>query len=77
MRNSEEYKTRDLAEAAALITYGIQISKIERIKNICFFVFENIGLCESISKKYFFGELLVNARTYYESIGRLKTIIFR
>lgn len=74
---NQEYKTKDLAEATALITTGNSLVRIERDGKICFFIFENIKSCQDISNKYFFGELLVNARNFHESMVRLKNRIFQ
>jgi hypothetical protein len=73
----QEYKTRDLAEATALITTGNNLLRIDRHSSICFFIFDNATQCQVISNKYFFGELNVNARNYYESMVRLKNRIFQ
>lgn len=70
------YKTKDLAESAALIIMKRKLLDIERKGNICFFVFENKNRCEEISRQFFFDTLLVNARDYYETITRLKNRIF-
>lgn len=74
---NQEFKTRDLAEATALITTGNSLIEIERNGKICFFVFENKEKCNEISNKYFFGELNVNARNFYEAMTRLKNRIFQ
>jgi hypothetical protein len=71
-----QYKTKDLAEAAALIVEGQQLTCIERDGRICWFIFENKEFCESLSNRFFFGGLLVNAREYYETMNRLKNRIF-
>lgn len=73
----QEYKTKDLAEATALITTGNVLIDIEREGNICFFIFNNKEKCIEISNKYFFGKLTVNARDFYESMVRLKNRIFQ
>ena len=70
------YKTRDLAEAAALIIKKLPLKGIERDHSTCWFVFENKAVCEEVSNLFFFGELLVNAREFHEAIGRLKNRIF-
>ncbi len=74
---NQEYKTRDLAEATALITSGNSLIGIKRDGKVCFFFFENKEKCIEISNKYFFGELTVNARNFYEAMVRLKNRIFQ
>lgn len=72
----QEYKTKDLAEATALLTSGQNVTKIERRGSICFFVFSDKEKCEEISNKFFFGDLQVNAREFHEAMARLKNRIF-
>lgn len=73
---TEGYKTKDLAESAALIIKNIRLIRIDREGRICWFVFDNKEECEKLSNQFFFGELQVNAREYYEALGRLKNRIF-
>lgn len=74
---TETYKTKDTAEAAVLIIKGQQLQTIEREGRICWFVFDNEKkVCEPLSDKYYFGEILVNARIFHEVISRLKGRIF-
>ena len=77
MNKKQEYKTKDLAEAAALMTAGQQPQRIEREGSICFFIFADKVKCEQLSNEFLFGNLLVNARSYYENMNRLKNKIFR
>ena len=73
---TEYYKTKDLAEAGALIIKKQQMIKIEREGRTCWFIFDNKKECESLSNQFFFGEFLVNARDYHEALNRLKNRIF-
>lgn len=70
------YKTKDLAEAGALIIMEQKLIRIEREDRICWFVFTDVKKCQELSSEFFFGELLVNARVYYEALNRLKNRIF-
>jgi len=72
----ENYKTKDLGEASALLTMRRILVDIEREGKICWFVFTDKKRCEEISRQFFFDTLLVNAREYYDSMGRLKNRIF-
>ncbi|HWA52329.1 MAG TPA: hypothetical protein VG895_04735 [Patescibacteria group bacterium] len=71
-----EYKTKDLAEAAALIVEGQSLLFLKREGRTCWFVFSNFSSSKQISDKFFFGDLLVNARKYKEAIDLLKSRIF-
>ncbi len=73
---TETYKTKDLGESAALIIKNMKLVQIDREGRICWFVFESKVECKKLSSEFFFGELLVNAREYYEVITRLKHRIF-
>ncbi|MCX6704982.1 MAG: DUF5659 domain-containing protein [Candidatus Woesebacteria bacterium] len=75
--NNQEYKTKDLAEASALLTSGQNVIKIDRQGSVCFFVFSDKEKCEEISNKFFFGDLQVNAREFHEAMVRLKNRIFQ
>ena len=70
------YKTRDLAESAALLIKNQRLIHFERIGKICWFYFEDKTKCAAISNEYFFGSLLVDAREYHQAITRLKNRIF-
>lgn len=70
------YKTKDLAEAGVLIIKKQKLIRMDREGRICYFVFENKTECEKLSSQYFFGEILVNARNYYETLNILKSRIF-
>jgi len=70
------YKTKDLAEAGALIIKKLQLIEIEREGKICWFLFSNKQECEKLSNQFFFGEFLVNALEYHETLNRLKNRIF-
>lgn len=70
------YKTKDLAEAAALILQKQKLVSIEREASICWFIFNSYDTCLELSNQFFFGELLVNAREFHEAMGRLKNRIF-
>lgn len=71
-----EYKTRDLAESSALILRNQKLLRIEREGPTCWFVFDNDKACKDISDQYFFGELILNAREFKETMDRLKGRIF-
>lgn len=71
-----EYSTKDLGEAGALIVKKQKLIRMDREGKTCWFVFENKDECAKLSSDFFFGGLQVNAREYYEALGRLKNRIF-
>lgn len=72
----EIYRTRDLAESAALIVQQQRLIQVEREGKVCWFIFEDKNKCGEISNQFFFGELLVNAKKYHEATQTLKNRIF-
>jgi hypothetical protein len=70
------YRTRDLAEAAALLVEGMELLKMNREGAICWFIFRDKEKCVELSDKYFFGNLLVPAREFHDTVGKLKNRIF-
>ncbi len=70
------YRTKDLSESAALLLSKQRLIDIQREGKVCWFVFEDKQRCEQISKEFFFGEYMVNAREYHQAITRLKNRIF-
>ena len=70
------YKTKDLGEAGVLIVKKQNLLKMERKNSICWFVFKDKSKCQELSNNFFFGDLMVNAREYTETINRLKNRIF-
>lgn len=74
--NKDTYKTKDLAEAGALIIKKQELLRIEREGKTCWFVFEKKHECEEIANQFFFGNLIANVREYYEILNRLKGRIF-
>jgi len=73
---TNEYQTKNIGEAAGFIARDIKLIRINRENEVCFFVFDNKSKCEQLSRDFFFGELLVNARIFFESEKRLKQLIF-
>lgn len=67
-----EYKTKDLPEVAALIIKKQKLLSTRRDGNIFWFVFEFDRHCEEISTAYYYGDLQVNAREFYETMKMLK-----
>lgn len=73
---TSNYQTKDLAEAAMLLTMRRTLIDMRRDGNTCWFIFTDKKRCEELSRQFFFDTLLVNARDYYDSMSRLKNRIF-
>lgn len=70
------YRTKDLAESAALITLGQKIIDIKKIDRVCWFIFDDLEKCQEITRCFWYDRCPVDAKTYYDSIVRLKNRIF-
>ena len=70
-----EYKTKDLGEAAALVTEGIKLVALSWEENICWFEFSGADI-KKISDMYWSGDLLVPARVYAGNLRSLKDRLF-
>lgn len=73
---TENYKTRDIGEASALLLQKQDLLTIERQGSICWFIFKDKKKCEAISNKFFYGNLTGNILDYKEILDRLKNRIF-
>jgi hypothetical protein len=73
----EIYRIRDLSEAGVLLVSGKKLIEIEKEGSVCWFDFEDFDDCKRISELFWFGELMVNAKSYYDAITRLKSRIFQ
>ena len=74
--NDNLYKTKDLAESAALLIKKQSLVNFERVGKTCWFYFANREKCLLLSNNFFFGELTVNAREFYQTVLSLKNRIF-
>jgi len=71
-----EYRTKDLGEVATLICKEARLMRMERVNDVCWFVFRDIDFCWDISNKYYFGDISVHPRVFQGIISMLKTKIF-
>jgi len=71
-----EYKTKDLGEAAALLSNSVRLLRLEKDGNIFWFVFDEKTKSERLSDKYWSGDLMVNAKGYDNALRTLKDRLF-
>jgi hypothetical protein len=76
INTNDRYATRDLAEAALLLTKNQKLLRLERQGKIVYFIFSGKEKCEELSNQFWFGECLANAKSYYEAMATLKNRIF-
>ena len=74
--NKDEYFCRDLGEAAAHYCQGSQPIRLEPKEKFFLFVFLNPSSCKEIAKRYWFGELQVNAKDYFIALKNLKSLLY-
>lgn len=74
--DTELYKTKDLGLAGALLTMKRELVKVEREKDICWFLFNKKQRCEEIAHQFLFSTLMLDAQDYYNNLNVLKKLIF-
>ena len=72
----EQYKTKDLSEAGAILASKAKLLRLEKENNFYWFVFENKPLCEKLSNSYWNDQLQVSAKTYSNALKELKNRLF-
>ncbi len=73
----EQYKTKDIGEAAALLTQGIELIRLEHDDGgFYWFIFDNAKLAEAVAHTFWFGNLMQNVKRYHESLSTLKDRVF-
>lgn len=75
-RVSDEYATKDLGEAAALVCGFAKLLRLQKENKFYWFVFANKTLCEQLANEYWSGDLKINAKQYNESLRSLKDRLF-
>ena len=74
--DGDEYKTRDLYEAALIHSFKQPVLRTDKEDGVCYFTFENRGLCEKIAMDYRNRALMVNAKGFIESLKTMKDFIY-
>lgn len=75
-KTPQEYKTKDLGEAAALFCKSARLLRLEKQFDFFWFVFTDKVSCQKITDDYWYGELLVNAKSYQNALRTLKDRLF-
>lgn len=74
--DNNEYSTKDLAEGSLLLVKNKKLIRLDRQGKIVYFIFADRKSCEELSNQFWFGQCLVNAKSYYEAMTTLKNRIF-
>lgn len=67
---------KDLGEAAVLLMAGMPLIEIKVLEGVYWFSFANKDQCQTISDSYWFSDYFVDAKTFRETMNRLKNRIF-
>lgn len=71
-----EYITKDLGEAAALLTSQCIMRSLQWKDNTAYFLFEDPETCQKIAHQYFFENLSLNVRNFYENLRMVKRRLY-
>jgi len=77
MQHNDEYLTRELGEAACLLTQGHRLHGIAWKDNFAYFRFGDPHTCEQNKHAYFFSGLQVDARSFYDNLRLLKRQLYQ
>jgi len=72
----DEFKTKDLPEAALLFTRSKKLIRLEKDNERFHFVFEDKLACQELIDLFWRKEALVDAKTFADSLRSLKGLIF-
>jgi hypothetical protein len=76
LNNKNEFFTKDLNEAAALVASNIRLIRLEQGQGFYYFVFNNKD-AQNICDKFWAGELhLDNAKEFSDALRTLKDRLF-
>ena len=76
MNEDSLYKTKDVGEAAALLTQKQILIKTEQENGAVWFYFSNSNDCTQSIQEFWQHSLMVDAQDYFHSINRIKQIIY-
>lgn len=71
----QKFATKDIGEAAAILTSGIEFYGLEPGQGFFWFVFKEEG-AKKASGDYWSSKLTVNAKSYFDSLRTLKDRLF-
>lgn len=72
----DEYKTRDLHEAAFLYAKDQKLLRLEGGQREFWFIFDNADDCEVLANSYWANEAEVFAKNYVDALRTLKDRLF-
>ena len=77
VNTAENYQTSDIGSATALISIGYSLSSFDKTNSQrALFIFDNSPELQASLKGYWSGNLLVDAKTFFENHKWLKSRIY-
>ncbi len=76
MDQNNQYRCRDLYLASFIYSQGQEFIKIERLGNICWFIFKDKSSCDQLESLFWANKASANPRSFSDSIRTLKSLIF-
>lgn len=73
---TNEYFTKDLGEASALLCKSAKLLHLQQENNFFWFVFTDKALCNELANAYWANELQISAKSYYDAMRSLKDRLF-
>lgn len=74
---SKVFTTYDLGLAAAMLAVGFELLSIDKFNtNKVLFVFEQDSYIKDIAKRYFADQLEVRARSFFDHLKALKSMLY-
>ena len=71
------FQTKDLPEASFLLARGRSLQNTVHNGRICWFIFDDSdSTCKALTDEFWQGKGTIDAKTYYDSMQRLKNAIF-
>ena len=74
--NPDEYSTRNLALAAAIVASGQILLRLDRVERVAFFIFSDGRTCGDLETRYWAGTLGVDAKAYADAERTIKDRLF-
>ena len=73
---NNEYITKDLGEAAALLTANCVMKTMQWKDSKAYFVFTDARKCQKLSHQYFFENWQLPVRPFYENLRTIKRKLY-
>lgn len=69
---NNQYRTKDLGEAAVLLTQGFTLIDTEWQNEVAYFIFDNYEGAKKLAHEYNFGGVQVTAKAFHDNLILIK-----